>query len=93
MTADASDVLPCCGGSEDIKIQRSGQRRHGPADTPVETDFEAPGGTRQQGRHIIIGNIPEEEESAFRGHNLLYWSWNSPGNKTGGKQASYRLKE
>ena len=41
MTADASDVLPCCGGSGGIKIQRSGQRRHGPADTPVETDFEA----------------------------------------------------
>ena len=40
------------------------------------------------------GNIPEEEESAFRGHNLLISELrNSPGNKTGGKQASYRLKE
>lgn len=52
-------------------------------------------GTRLDGRHIIIGNIPEDEKSAFRrqkfANNAV--AGNPPGNKTGGKQPSYRIKE
>ena len=71
MTADASDVLPCCGVAAGVSKSSVADSVGTVRRTPLSKLISRLSGTRQQDRHVIIGYVPKGGRSAFCRHDLL----------------------